>query len=174
MTLARNLFAILSLGLSLAAAPLSAHAGDDAAGKPVVVFAAASLKNALDAVAREWTRSSGVEVKASYAASSALARQLEQDAPADLFISADAAWMDYVADKKLIATDSRLDLLGNRLVLVAGPDWNKGDVDLRPGFDLSGALGDGRLAMGDVSSVPAGRYGKAALTSLGLWDSVAP
>ena len=173
MTFARHLFAALLLGLSFATAPLPAHARDDAADKPVVVFAAASLKNALDAVAREWTGSSGVEVKASYAASSALARQLEQDAPADLFISADTAWMDYVADKKLIATDSRLDLLGNRLVLVAGSDWRKGDVDLGPGFDLSGALGAGRLAMGDVNSVPAGRYGKAALTSLGLWESVA-
>lgn len=173
MTFARHLFAALLLGLSFATAPLSAHARDDAADKPLVVFAAASLKNALDAVAREWTGSSGVEVKASYAASSALARQLEQDAPADLFISADTAWMDYVADRKLIATDSRLDLLGNRLVLVAGSDWKKGDVDLGPGFDLSSALGAGRLAMGDVNSVPAGRYGKAALVSLGLWESVA-
>jgi len=168
----RRNFARLLLGLSLMATPLAARAAEADAKAPVVVFAAASLKNALDAVAKDWTRTSGVQVRVSYAASSALAKQLEQDAPADLFISADAPWMDYVADKKLIAPDSRIDLLGNRLALVAGADWKNGDVDLKPGVDLAGLLGDGRLAMGEVSSVPAGKYGKAALTSLGLWDSV--
>ncbi|HVI30015.1 molybdate ABC transporter substrate-binding protein [Hansschlegelia sp.] len=172
MTFTRRLLARVLLGLSLAAPPLAAHAQEAGPRTPVVVFAAASLKNALDAVATDWTATSGVQVRVSYAASSALAKQIEQDAPADLFISADAAWMDYVAAKKLIAPESRVDLLGNRLALVAGPDWNKGEVDLKPGADLAGLLGDGRLAMGEVNSVPAGKYGKAALTSLGLWDSV--
>ncbi|WP_155905446.1 molybdate ABC transporter substrate-binding protein [Methylopila sp. M107] len=142
------------------------------AKSPVVVFAAASLKNALDAIAKDWTKESGVEVKASYAASSALAKQLEQDAPADLFISADVPWMDYVEKKDLVAAGTRADLLGNKLVLVAPADWSKGDVELKSGADLAGLLGDGRLAMGEVSSVPAGKYGKAALEKLGIWDSV--
>jgi molybdate transport system substrate-binding protein len=142
------------------------------AKQPVVVFAAASLKNALDAVAKDWTREAGVEVKISYAASSALARQIEQAAPADLFISADVPWMNYVAKKKLIDPASRVDLLGNALVLVAGPGWTKGDVDLKSGGDLAGLLGNERLAMGEPGSVPAGKYGKAALEALGAWEGV--
>lgn len=151
-------------------APAGSGAAD--ARAPVVVFAAASLKNVLDAIAKEWTKETGVEVKASYAASPALAKQIEQAAPADLFISADAPWMDYVAQKDLIVPASRVDLLGNRLVLVAAKDWSKGDVELASGADLAGLLGDGRLAMGEVSSVPAGKYGKAALEKLGIWPSV--
>lgn len=173
---------LLAAGLALAlAAPLSAHAQEAPAKSapaaadakaPVVVFAAASLKNALDAIAKDWTKESGVEVKASYAASSALAKQIEQAAPADLFISADVPWMDYVADKGLIDPATRVDLLGNRLVLVAAKDWSKGDVELKSGADLAGLLGDGRLAMGEPGSVPAGKYGKAALEKLGIWDKV--
>jgi molybdate transport system substrate-binding protein len=183
MSIARRLLGGLALLLALALAPFGAGAQDaassstaaDVPAKPaVVVFAAASLKNALDAIAKDWTKRSGVEVKASYAASSALARQLEQDAPADLFISADAPWMDYVAQKNLIVPASRLDLLGNRLVLVAGPGWTKGEVDLKKGVDLAGLLGNERLAMGEVASVPAGRYGKAALETLGAWQGVSP
>jgi molybdate transport system substrate-binding protein len=185
MSITRRSLGGLALSLAAALAPFGAGAQDaaspstagsaNAGAKPaVVVFAAASLKNALDAVAKDWTKQSGVEVKASYAASSALAKQIEQDAPADLFISADAPWMDYVAQKNLIAPASRLDLLGNRLVLVAGPGWTKGEVDLRKGVDLAGLLGNERLAMGEVASVPAGRYGKAALETLGAWQGVAP
>jgi molybdate transport system substrate-binding protein len=144
------------------------------AKQPVLVFAAASLKNALDALGKDFTAETGIEVKASYSASSALAKQIEQDAPADIFISADVPWMDYVADKKLIAADSRLDLLGNSLVLVAGSDWTKGNVALTSGVDLAGLLGDGRLAMGEPGSVPAGKYGKAALEKLGAWKAVEP
>ncbi|MFC7051911.1 molybdate ABC transporter substrate-binding protein [Hansschlegelia quercus] len=161
----------VAAALLLAPAPLFAQ---DAAKQPIVVFAAASLKNALDAVAKDWTAETGIEVKPSYAASSALAKQIEQDAPADIFVSADVPWMDYVADKKLIAPESRHDLLGNSLVLVAGSNWTKGDVDLKPGVDLAGLLGDGRIAMGEPGSVPAGKYGKASLEKLGVWAAVQP
>ncbi len=172
MLITRRLLGRFAVALALAAGPVAAHAQD--AKQPVDVFAAASLKNALDAIAKDWTKETGVEVKASYAASSALAKQLEQAAPADLFISADVPWMDYVAQKNLIVPDSRLDLLGNSLVLVAGPGWSKGEVELKQGVDLAGMLGDGRLAMGEPSSVPAGKYGKAALEKLGVWDAVQP
>ncbi len=179
----RRIFGGAALAFAIAAQPFAAFAqeanapaGSGAAAAdakaPVVVFAAASLKNALDAIAKDWTRESGVEVKVSYAASSALAKQIEQAAPADLFISADVPWMDYVAQKDLTVPSTRVDLLGNRLVLVASKDWSKGDVELKSGADLAGLLGDGRLAMGEVSSVPAGKYGKAALEKLGIWSSV--
>lgn len=170
MMFTRRVLGRLAFSAALALAPMAAHADD--AKQPVVVFAAASLKNALDAITKDWTKESGVEVKVSYAASSALAKQIEQAPPADLFISADVPWMDYVADKKAIAPDSRVDLLGNSLVLVAGPAWKGGDVDLKSGVDLAGLLGDGRLAMGEPASVPAGKYGKAALEKLGAWDAV--
>nr|WP_309391596.1 molybdate ABC transporter substrate-binding protein [Chelatococcus sambhunathii] len=179
----RRIFGGVAIAIAIAAQPFAALAevANAAAGSgaaradakaPVVVFAAASLKNALDAIAKDWTRESGVEVKASYAASSALAKQIEQAAPADLFISADVPWMDYVAQKDLIVPATRVDLLGNRLVLVASKDWSKGDVELKSGVDLAALLGDGRFAMGEVSSVPAGKYGKAALEKLGIWPSV--
>jgi molybdate transport system substrate-binding protein len=168
----RRSFGRLTLAAALLFSPATLFAQE--AKQPVVVFAAASLKNALDAVAKDFTAETGIEVKASYAASSALAKQIEQDAPADIFISADVPWMDYVADKKLIAADSRLDLLGNSLVLVAGLGWSKGDVALKPGVDLAGLLGDGRIAMGEPGSVPAGKYGKAALEKLGVWKAIEP
>jgi len=152
----------------LAVAPLALPA---AAQEKVTVFAAASLKNALDAANAAWQQETGNETAVSYAASSALAKQIEQGAPADLFISADLAWMDYVAEKKLIKEDTRSNLLGNRIVLVAPKD--KADpVEISQGFDLAGLVGDGRLAMGAVDSVPAGKYGKAALESLGAWEAV--
>src|SRR5882762_1112081 len=128
----------------------------DAAEK-VTVFAAASMKNALDNVDAAWTKQTGKEVVVSYAASSALAKQLESGAPADVFISADTDWMDYVAKKNLIKTDTRINLLGNQIVLVAAKDKAK-PVDIKQGLDLATLLGDGRLAMGQVDSVPAGKY----------------
>ncbi|CZT33238.1 molybdate transport system substrate-binding protein [Rhizobium sp. 9140] len=137
----------------------------------VTVFAAASLKNALDAVNDAWQRQSGHAVTTSYAASSALAKQIEAGAPADIFISADLAWMDDIAGKKLIREDSRSTLLGNRLVLVA-PAADARPVEIRQGFDLKARLAGGKLAMGAVEAVPAGKYGKAALESLGVWSSV--
>jgi molybdate transport system substrate-binding protein len=142
-----------------------------AATKPVVVFAAASLKNALDRIAKDWDAKSGGKATISFAASSALAKQVESGAPADIFISADLKWMDYLAERKLIADATRKNLLGNTLVLIAPAD-SPASIKIAKGFDLAGALGDGRIAMGEVSSVPAGIYGKAALTSLGVWDSV--
>jgi molybdate transport system substrate-binding protein len=145
----------------------------DAQGKPVIVFAAASLKGALDEAAAVWTAKSGVEVKTSYAASPALAKQIEEGAPADLFISADLDWMDYVDKKNLMKAGTRGNLLGNSIVLVASKDWTKGAIKIEPNFPLATLLGDGRLAMAGVVSVPAGKYGKAALEKLGVWNSVA-
>jgi molybdate transport system substrate-binding protein len=144
-----------------------------AQGKDVVVLAAASLKNALDEASADWARKTGKATRMSYAASSALARQIEAGIPADIFISADVPWMDYVAERKLIRPASRSDFLGNQIVLIARKD-SKIDLRIDKGFNLRGALGnDGRLAMGSVEAVPAGRYGKAALEHLGVWPSVA-
>ncbi len=140
------------------------------AAEKVTVFAAASLKNAIDAVNTQWQKQSGNEATVAYAASSALAKQIESGAPADVFISADLAWMDYLAEKKLIKDDTRANLIGNRLVLIS--DKDAASVDIRQGFDLATLLGDGKLAMGAVDSVPAGKYGKAALETLGVWPSV--
>jgi len=144
-----------------------------AQGKDVVILAAASLKNALDEASADWARKTGKTVKISYAASSALAKQIEGGIPADIFISADVPWMDYVAERKLIKPASRSDYLGNQIVLIAGKN-SKIDLRIDKGFNLRGALGnDGRLAMGSVEAVPAGKYGKAALEYLGVWPSVA-
>jgi molybdate transport system substrate-binding protein len=137
-----------------------------------VVFAAASLKNALDAIADDWRRETGKHATISYAASSTLAKQIENGAPADLFISADRDWMDFLEHSKLIDPKSRVDLLGNRLVLIAPKD-SRVDLVIRPGFDIAGAVGGGRLAMADPAAVPAGLYGKAALERLGAWPAVA-
>lgn len=158
-------------GLALAATtmPLAAVR---AQAPGLVIFAAASLKNALDEIAAAWSKDAGKPLpKISYAASSTLARQMEQGAPADLFISADLDWMDYAAKKDLIQTDTRVNLLGNKIVLVA-PSDSKLTIDIKPGFDLAKALAGGRLAMGNIDSVPAGKYGKAALEKLGAWNGV--
>jgi molybdate transport system substrate-binding protein len=145
-----------------------AHAADE-----VVVFAAASLKTALDDIAGIWTKQTGARAKISYAGSSKLAKQIQQGAPADLYFSANIDWMDVLDKDKLIDPASRRDLLRNRLVLIAhGKDAEP--VELGPGFDLAGKLKDGRLAMAMVGFVPAGIFGKEALTALGLWSSVAP
>lgn len=170
MTTRRDWLKAISLALGVVLAG-TAFAPAQAAEK-VTVFAAASLKNALDAINGEWLKQTGKEAIVSYAASSALAKQIEQGAPADVFISADLAWMDYLADKKLIKADTRSNLLGNRIVLVSGKS-DAPTVEIEPGLDLAGLLGDGRLAMGAVDSVPAGKYGKAALEKLGLWPNVA-
>ncbi|MFC3079464.1 molybdate ABC transporter substrate-binding protein [Phenylobacterium terrae] len=136
----------------------------------VTVFAAASLQDALNEVGGAYTRQTGQPVRFSYAASSAIARQIEQGAPADLFVSADRDWMDYAAERRLIQPASRRDLLANRLVLIA-PAGSEAQIAIGPGMPLAPALGDGRLAMA-APDVPAGRYGRAALTSLGVWESV--
>ncbi|TXR51184.1 molybdate ABC transporter substrate-binding protein [Phyllobacterium endophyticum] len=147
-------------------------AGGAQASEKVTVFAAASLKNALDGVTAVWEQETGHESVTSYAASSALAKQIEAGAPADIFISADMDWMDYLAGKNLIKPDSRKNLLGNRIVLIASRDRSD-PVKIAKGFDLVTLLGGGRLAMGSVDSVPAGKYGKAALEFLGVWRFVA-
>lgn len=140
--------------------------------KEVVIFAAASLKNALDEIAGNWAKAAGEPMpKISYAASNTLAKQIEQGAPADMFLSADLDWMDYAASKDLIKKDSRVSLLANRIALVAGKD-SKVDIKLAPGADLAKALAGGKLAMGNVDAVPAGKYGKSALEKLALWASV--
>ncbi len=136
-----------------------------------LVFAAASLKEALDAVAVSFAAGRAGRVDVSYAASSALARQIERGAPADLFISADTDWVDYVEQRGLAVAGSRRNLLGNDLVLVA-PAASTVNVKLARGVDLAAALGKGMLAMADPASVPAGKYGKAALTTLGAWKGV--
>ena len=143
-----------------------------AQARDVTIFAAASLKNALDEINAAWTQETGGKrATVSYAASSALAKQIESGAPADIFASADLDWMDYLAKKGLIQPDTRVNLLGNQLVLVAPKD-STAKVEMGPKLDLAAALGDGRLAMANVDSVPAGKYGKAALQSLGAWDGV--
>jgi molybdate transport system substrate-binding protein len=156
----------LAIALGAATAALPARAGD----KPIV-FAAASLKNALDAVNAAWKAETGKVAAMSYAASSALARQIEQGAPAELFISADLDWMKYLSEKNLIKTGTETHLLGNRLVLIA-PGGSTAATSIAPGFPLAGLLGGGKLAMADVKAVPAGKYGKAALEFLDVWASV--
>ena len=135
------------------------------------IYAAASLKESLDALTRQFEKQSGGKVLVSYAASSALARQIERGAPADIFIAADLEWMDYIERRKLVRAGTRANLLSNRLVLIA-PGDSKTALTIAPGFALAAALGDGRLAIADPASVPAGKYGKAALESLGVWSAV--
>jgi len=142
-----------------------------AAAKDVVVFAAASLKNALDEASAAYERETETKVLVSYAASSILARQVENGAPADLFISADLGWMDYLQQRHLIKPETRLTLLGNKLVLIA-PASNAAPVEIAPGFALADLLGNERLAIADPAGVPAGKYAKAALEKLGVWASV--
>ena len=142
--------------------------------RTLTVFAAASMKNALDEVDAAYTKKTGVRIVASYAASSALMKQIEQGAPADVFVSADLDWMDYGSRKKAIKDDTRVDLLGNKIVLIAPKDSKIGSVTIAPGFDLARLAGDGRITTGDVKAVPVGKYAKAALEKLGIWTSVAP
>ena len=144
-----------------------------AAADQVTVFAAASLKTALDEIAAQWSAATGHEVVASYAGTAQLARQIAEGAPADLFLSASETWMDELASQELIVPDTRRDLLGNTLVLVAHGEGAP-LVEIGPGLDLPTLLGGGKLAMALVDSVPAGQYAKEALTTLGLWDAVEP
>jgi molybdate transport system substrate-binding protein len=139
--------------------------------KPLTVFAAASMKNALDEIGAAYAAKSGVKVVASYAASSALAKQLEQGAPADVFVSADPDWMDYAARKKSIDATTRVNLLGNALVLIAPKDSRLDTVTIREGLNLANLAGDGKIATGDVRTVPLGKYAKAALNRLSAWSA---
>lgn len=142
--------------------------------KSLTVFAAASMKNALDDVDAAYTAKTGVKVIASYAASSTLAKQIEQGAPADIFVSADIDWMDYATNKKAINQPTRVNLLGNSIVLIAPKDSKIDNVTIGPGFDLAKLAGDGKIATGDVKAVPVGKYAKAALEKLGAWQAAEP
>jgi len=137
----------------------------------VTVFAAASLKDAMDAQAQQFAAATGHRVVVSYGASSALAKQIEAGAPADIFISADLDWMDYLGERKLLLPDTRMNLLRNALVLIA-PASSTSKLSIAPNFGLAAALGTDKLAMANPDSVPAGKYGKRALMTLGVWDSV--
>jgi molybdate transport system substrate-binding protein len=138
------------------------------------VFAAASLTNAMEELGKQWQRQSGQAVRFSFAASSTLARQIEQGAPADIFVSADEEWMNYLAERNLIVADTRISALSNRLVLIVPADKPQ-PVDIRNGMDLAALLGRrGRIATGDPAHVPVGRYAQQALTNLGLWTQAEP
>lgn len=150
------------------AAALLAAGPARAAGR-VTVFAAASLQEALTEAGGAWTAAGGAPVRFSFGASSALARQIDQGAPADLFLSADEDWMDWLAARRRIAPASRRDLLANRLVLIA-PARSRILLRVAPGMPLARALGRGRLAVADPEAVPAGKYARAALMSLGVWS----
>jgi molybdate transport system substrate-binding protein len=167
-------FAAFILAASIAAPAVLAALPVAAQDKSLTVFAAASMKNALDDVNAAFTKKTGIKVVASYAASSALIKQIEQGAPADVFVSADLAWMDYGAQKKVIKDETRVNLLGNRLVLIAPKDSKIANVVIGQGFDLAKLAGDGRIATGDVKSVPVGKYAKAALEKLGSWAAAGP
>ncbi len=163
----RRTFSLATLAFVVSLSALPAHAQE----VTLTAFAAASMKNAVDDINAAFTKESHIKVVASYAASSALAKQMEAGAPADLFASADLEWMDYVQQKKLIKDDTRLNLLGNRLVLIAPKDSKLGNVTISQGFDLAKLAGDGRIATGDVRAVPVGKYAKAALEKLGSWQA---
>ena len=155
----------------LLATAIAAALATPALAEEVVVFAAASLKTALDAVAADFQTATGATVTISYAGSNALAKQIIEGAPADIFISASASWMDEVEKAGLVVPDTRKDLLGNTLVLVAyGKDAKQ--VKIGPDFDLKTLLGDGKLSMAMVDSVPAGQYGKESLENLGVWSAL--
>jgi molybdate transport system substrate-binding protein len=152
----------------------AAHSPASAEDKTLTVFAAASMKNALDDIDAAFTAKTGVKVNASYAASSTLAKQIEQGAPADVFVSADTDWMDYATSKKTINEPTRVNLLGNSIVLIAPKDSKIDNVTIAPGFDLAKLAGDGKIATGDVKAVPVGKYAKAALEKLGAWTAAEP
>jgi molybdate transport system substrate-binding protein len=161
---------VVALSILCGAIYSPAFAQDDS----LTVFAAASLKNALDDIDAAYTAKTGVKVVASYAASSALAKQIEQGAPADVFASADTDWMDYAISKKTINEPTRINLLGNSIVLIAPKDSKIDNVTIGQGFDLAKLAGDGRIATGDVKAVPVGKYAKAALEKLGAWPAAEP
>jgi len=167
----RSAFSVCAALLALFCA-VNAGPGPARADTPdLLVFAAASLKTALDEINTLWHERTSKHAAIAYAASSALAKQIEQGAPADVFISADEDWMDYLAERKLIRPETRSDLLGNRLVLIS-PKGADRPVNIVPEFPLLSLLGQGRLAMANTDAVPAGKYGRAALEALGVWESV--
>jgi len=170
MTMKRSPFASL-LKLVAVVFALGAAGGVRAQPQPLTVFAAASLQNVMKEIGADYTKASGTPIAFSFAGSSTLARQIVEGAPVDLFISADPQWMDYTQSHGLVEGASRVDLLANQLALIA-PKGSTLSLKIAPGFAIAKALGDGRLAMADPDAVPAGLYGKAALTKLGVWPQV--
>ena len=152
----------------------SAFPPASAQDKGLTVFAAASMKNALDDIDSAYTAKTGVKIVTSYAASSVLAKQIEQGAPADIFMSADTDWMEYAAARKAINEATRTNLLGNSIVLIAPTDSKIDSVGIGEGFDLAKLAGSGRIATGDVSAVPVGKYARAALEKIGAWKAAEP
>jgi len=166
--MSRGLLSFVLLCLTVVLAPPSL-----AQQPQILVYAAASLTNAMQEIGADYQKRAHVGVKMSFAASSTLARQIEEGARADAFFSADTDWMDYLQKRNLIQPATRKNLLGNTLVLIA-PVQSDIQLKIAPHFPLASALGNGRLATGDPDSVPVGRYARAALTTLGVWDEVAP
>jgi molybdate transport system substrate-binding protein len=172
-------FAPLVLALVALLAPGAFAESPAAAANPAatsdgpVVFAAASMKTALDAIATAWKAQNGKNVPISYASSAVLAKQVEQGAPADIFISADLVWMDYLDKAKLLKLGTRFNLLGNALVLIEPADGTS-TLKIAANFDLAGAVGDGKIAVCTIASCPGGIYAKAAFEKLGIWPAVEP
>lgn len=154
--------------LALVCAPAVSRAQE-----PLTIFAAASLTDAFETLGKAWKDRGGTPVRFSFAASSALAKQIEQGAPAAVFVSADEQWMDYLVERKRIVEGTRAPFVRNQLVLIVPAD-RAANLDLKPGADLAGFLKGGRLTTGDPGHVPVGRYAQSALTWLGVWDAVAP
>ncbi len=173
--LSRRVFARFALALGLACAGLQSAALAQAPAPTAgpTIFAAASMKTALDAIAAAWTAQTGKSPSIVYGSSAVLAKQIEQDAPADIFISADLNWMDYLDKAKLLRPGTRRNVLGNELVLIEPADASVA-LKIEPGFDLAGATGDGKVAVCTIASCPGGIYAKQALTGLGVWDKVEP
>jgi molybdate transport system substrate-binding protein len=166
---------LLGLGLLCLtiSASLPAAEAQQSQQPQILVFAAASLTDAIQDISAVYEKTAHVKVKSSFDSSSVLARQIEAGAPADVFFSADTAWMDYLQSRDLIQPTSRKNVLGNRLVLIA-PAQSQIQLKIAPHFPLAAALGNGHLATGDPDSVPVGRYARSALTTLGVWDEIAP
>ncbi|HEX3915440.1 MAG TPA: molybdate ABC transporter substrate-binding protein [Steroidobacteraceae bacterium] len=169
MAMKRILAAWLALIFSFAAVRSRAA---DSGDSPITVFAAASLTNVLQELGDGYTKGRPIPVRFSFAASSALARQIENGSRADIFFSADVEWMDYLQARNLIQPATRHDALGNQLVLIAPRD-SRVSLRIQPHFKLAATLGSGRLATGDPDSVPVGRYAREALTNLGAWTEIA-
>ncbi|HEX4524022.1 MAG TPA: molybdate ABC transporter substrate-binding protein [Casimicrobiaceae bacterium] len=161
----RNLLASLTVALGLAVPGVPARGAD------LTIFAAASLKEALDEQVARFETESGGKIVVSYAASNALAKQIESGAPADVFVSADVDWVDYLEQRKLVRGGTRINLLRNRLVLIAPAD-SRTALRIAPGFELAAALGTGRLSIANPDSVPAGKYARDALRALGAWPGI--
>ena len=175
MTAKKGLLILGTLAMMVLTAmgPAGWMTGTALAQTEVVVFAAASTTNAVTEIGEMFSAQTKMAVKPSFASSSTLAKQIESGAPADVYISANVKWMDYLEKKERIVNQTRFDLLGNRIVLIAPKDSRLDKIDIKPDLDLSALLGkDGRLSMGDPGHVPAGIYGKKAMEKLGIFDAV--